>query len=69
MDRRDAPALFPLIQRYVRPSTMVYSDGWAAYNNLPNIGHGHDHVIHADNLVDPMTGVQTNGVKAYWCRN
>ena len=65
---RDAPTLLPLIQRYVRPGTMIYSDGWAAYNNLPNIGYGHERVIHADNFVDPVTGVHTNGVEAYWSR-
>lgn len=68
VESRDAPTLLPLIQRYVRPGTMIYSDGWAAYNNLPNIGYGHDRVIHADNFVDPVTGVHTNGVEAYWSR-
>ena len=65
---RDAPTLLPLIQRYVRPGTMIYSDGWKAYNNLPNIGYGHKRVIHADNFVDPVTGVHTNGLEAYWSR-
>ncbi len=68
VDRRDAPTLLPVIQRYVRPGTMIYSDGWGAYNNLQNIGYGHESVIHADNFVDPVTGVHTNGVEAYWSR-
>ena len=46
----------------------IYSDGWQAYNNLPNIGYGHERVIHTDNFVDPVTGVHTNGVEAYWSR-
>ena len=46
---RDAPILLPLIRRYVCPGMTIYSDGWGAYNNLPNIGYGHERVIHADN--------------------
>ena len=68
VDSRDAPTLLPIIQRYVRPGSMIYSDGWAAYNNLGNLGYGHEQVIHADNFVDPVTGVHTNGVEAYWSR-
>ena len=68
MDRRDAATLLPMIQCHVRPGSMIYSDGWAAYNTLDQVGYGHHVVIHDDNVVDPVIGVHINGVEAYWSR-
>ena len=68
MDRRDAATLLPIIQRHVRPGSMIYSDGWAAYNKLDHLGYGHHVVIHDDKFVDPVTGVHINGDEAYWSR-
>ena len=68
MDRRDAATLLPIIQRHVLPGIMIYSDGWAAYDTLDQLGYGHRVVIHDDTFVDPVTGVHINGVEAYWLR-
>ena len=40
VSRRDASTLLPIIQAHVLPQTIVYSDEWAAYNqvqSLPNV--------------------------------
>eukprot|EP00795_Rhopilema_esculentum_P011098 gene11098-19962_t len=66
--RRDADTLMQLIQHFIRPGPTIYSDGWAAYSGLGALGFNHRVVIHADNFVDPITGVHTNGVEAYWSR-
>ena len=68
VNNRDARTLLPIIQAHVHPGTIIYSDGWAAYNTLAQLGYGHEVVIHDQNFVDPVTGVHTNGVEAYWSR-
>ena len=66
--RRDAGTLPPIIQEFVHPGSTVYSNGLNAYNNIANLGYVHGLVIHAVNFVDPVTGVHTQGVEAYWSR-
>ena len=60
--------LIPVIQAHVHPSTIIHSDGWAAYNTLAQVGYVHVVIIHDQHFVDPVTGVHTNGVKRYWSR-
>ena len=66
--RRDEATLLPLIQQFVRPGSTVYSDAWAAYNNLEQHGYVHGVVVHQENFVDPLTGVHTQNIEAYWSR-
>ena len=66
--RRDADTLLPIIQEFAHPGSTVYSDGWNAYNDIANLGYVHGRVIHQENFVDPVTGVHTQGVEAYWSR-
>ena len=68
VDRQDSPTLEQLIQRYIRPGSIIYSNGLAAYNGLGALGYSHEVVIHADVVVDPNTGVHTKGVEAYCSR-
>ena len=68
VDARDANSLLPLIHRHVRLGSIIHSDGWGAYNNVGNLGYVHRTVIHADNFVDPVTGVHSNGIEGYWAR-
>ena len=32
--RRDAATLIPIIQQYIHPGSIIYSDQWAAYNQI-----------------------------------
>ena len=66
VSRRDASTLLPIIQAHVLPGTIIYSDEWAAYNqvqNLPNITSHHS--LH---FVDAATGVHTQHTESYWSR-
>ena len=68
--RRDAATLLPIIQQHVLPGTTIWSDQWAAYNNvssLPGVA-GHGVVNHSLHFVNPSTGVNTQTVESYWNR-
>ena len=65
--RRDAATLIPIIQQYIHPGSIIYSDQWAAYNQITAAtGMAHMTVNHSLNFVDPATGVHTQGVKSMW---
>ena len=68
VENREADTLLPIIQTHIRPGTTIYSDGWAAYNRIAQLGYSHEVVVHEHHFVDPVTGVHTNGVEAYWSR-
>ena len=65
---RDAATLLPIIQQWIRPGSIVWSDIWPAYNNLPALAYVHDTVNHRLHFIDPHIGVTTNHVEAMWCR-
>ncbi|KAK3919202.1 DEP domain-containing protein [Frankliniella fusca] len=66
---RDARTLLAEISRYELPGTTIWTDGWAAYRGLGALqGRNYIHSVanHSENFVDPVTGVCTNAVEAYW---
>ena len=65
--RREARTLLPIIQRVIAPRTTVWSNEWRAYAQLVTLGYVHQTVNHSRNFTDPVTGVCTNHVEAYWC--
>ncbi len=67
VDKRDTATLLPIIQRVVAPGTTIWSDEWAAYRRLGTLGFVHQTVNHSEYFKDPVTGVCTNHVEAYWC--
>lgn len=70
VDRRDAATLLPIIEQWVAPGSIVWTDMWADYNQLPNMAAGYQHgtVNHTLHFVDSKTGVCTNRVEAMWSR-
>ena len=63
---RSAATLLPLIQRWVLPGSIVYTDEWSGYNSLQASGFSHDTVNHSIQFVNPTTGVHTNTVEGMW---
>ena len=50
---RDKPTLESIIQKYILPGSIIYSDEWAAYNSLSELGYGHKVLKHKENSVHP----------------
>ena len=70
---RTAQTLLPIICRHLRSGSIVYSDQWAAYNNVQQLQpvtqhESVNHSLHLSDFVDPVTGVHTQNVESYWNR-
>ena len=68
VEHRDAATLLPLIQQYIRPGSIIYSDEWRSYHQIyATTGMTHMTVNHSLlHFVDPATGVHTQSVEAMW---
>lgn len=68
--KRDRATLLPILERCLRPGSIVYSDDWGAYRNLerhlPALVAQHHVVVHSQNFVDPTTGVHTQEAESAW---
>ena len=65
--KRDAATLLPIIERIVRPGSIIHSDEWRAYSKLSsNANYVYRTVNHSKHFVDPVSGVHTQTVESYW---
>jgi len=65
-DRR-AETLFPIIERRIRPGSLVISDCWAAYRGIQEqLGFEHQTVNHKQHFVDPETKAHTQTIENTW---
>ena len=65
VDDRSAETLIPIIQRYVRPGTTIYSDCWKAYSSLSSLGYIHQTVNHSIEF-KAADGTCTNLIESTW---
>ena len=66
VERRNATTLLPIISEICLPGTIIYSDQWAAYNNISSLGFEHQTVNHSLNFINPETGVHTQNIESFW---
>ena len=67
--KRDAATLLPLIQRYILPGSIIYSDGWSAYQRISQLPENYSHGIinHSENFVDPVNPrIHTQNIERLW---
>ena len=65
VDRRDRETLLPIIKKYVKVGTTIYSDQWGAYFTLENEGYHHKTVNHSVEFVS-NDGCCTNTIEGLW---
>jgi transposase-like protein len=66
---RSAATLLPLIEKFIKPQTLIITDEWKSYHGIPNIiekEYTHQTVCHKRDYVDPITGAYTNTVEGMW---
>jgi transposase-like protein len=60
-----AVTLMPLVQQFVLPETMIFTDEWHAYWTLGNLGYRHRRVNHKQNIY--VSGnVHTNTIEGFF---
>ncbi|XP_068210958.1 uncharacterized protein [Palaemon carinicauda] len=52
---RDSSTLVPLIQKYIKPGSIIISDNWSSYNSLNSLGYEHRIVSHTEARHDTHT--------------
>ena len=65
---RTANTLLTIIQKWVAPGPIIWSDSWKSYNRIPDLPEGYKHatVNHSQNFVDPESGTCTNRIESDW---
>lgn len=68
VEHRNADTLLPILQKYVRPGSIIMSDLWRAYFRIDKLPEGYEHytVNHSENFVDPESGACTNLIESNW---
>ena len=55
-----------LIEKYIVPGSIIYSDCWKAYEKIDKKTYQHSVVNHSQNFVDPNTGVHIQNIERLW---
>lgn len=57
--------LMPIIRQRVQPDSVVYTDGFSAYDKLDVAGFEHHRIDHSETLVSEA-GAHINGIENFW---
>ena len=68
VEDRTADTLLPIIQKWIKPGSIIWCDCWKAYGKIPQLPEGYKHgtVNHSTNFADPDSGVCTNRIESDW---
>ena len=65
--KRTKPALWPIIQAFIKVGSMIYSDGFRGYRKLPTLGYKHEWVNHTVEYVrSDDRNIHTNRIEGLW---
>lgn len=66
VDDRKKDTLLKLIKKHIKVGSIIQSDCWKAYKQLPKMGYTHVTVNHSKYFKDPKTGACTNRIESDW---
>jgi hypothetical protein len=66
VEDRSRNTLLPIIQKYIKPGSLIISDCWKAYDCLASCGYEHQTVNHSVEFVDSTTGAYTQTIESTW---
>ena len=65
--QRNKETLIPIIKKYIKPGSIIYSDKWGAYSTLSSHGYTHYQINHSANFVDPQDcSIHTQNIESLW---
>ena len=65
--QRNKETLIPIIKKYIKPGSVIYSDKWGAYSTLSSHGYTHYQINHSANFVDPQDcSIHTQNIESLW---
>ena len=65
VEDRTKETLWALIEKYIAPGTIIWSDKWRSYQGLENVGYRHETVNHSKEFKS-ASGVCTNSIEGSW---
>lgn len=64
---RNRDTLFPIIEKYIKPGSIIVSDCWKAYETLNTLHYEHWRVNHSLNFIDPQdSAIHTQNIERLW---
>ena len=63
VDNRKKKTLIPIIQKYIKPRSIIHSDCWQSYHCLKDLGYIHKTVNHSKQFVNYKNGACTNKIE------
>ena len=58
--------LLPIIQKWIKPGTIIHSDCWKAYSKLSKLGYTHVTVNHSKEFKNVESAACTNCIESEW---
>ena len=66
-DKRNSTTLLPLIEKYIKPGSIIYSDAWPAYKNISSLGLHYKHfVINQSENFASSEEIHTQTIERFW---
>ena len=66
VDNRKKKTLIPIIQKYIKPGSIIHSDCWRSYHCLKDLGYIHKTVNHLKEFVNYKNSACTNKTEIEW---
>ena len=66
VNNRKQSTLIPIIQKWIKPGTIIHSDCWKAYSKLNTLGYTHVTVNHSKEFMNRENAACTNAIESEW---